>query len=78
MTTRATRYEGSRRDLGLVRYRLVAGADRWFAAVRLPDMAERVTGGILIFCGGRRTLAAPVGLGFYKCARCGAIIRGVE
>jgi len=41
-------------------------------------MAARVTGGILIFCGGRRTLAALVGLGFYKCARCGAIIRGVE
>lgn len=49
-----------------------------FAHRAQAELDRRVTGGILVFCGGTRTLARPVGLGFYKCARCGAIIRGIE
>lgn len=39
---------------------------------------ELMTGGILIYCGGRKTLAQPLGLGYFKCSRCGHLFKGVE
>lgn len=37
-----------------------------------------MTGAVLIYCKGERTLAKLVGLGFFKCAACGHILRLVE
>lgn len=37
-----------------------------------------MTCAVLIYCKGERTLAQSVGLGFFKCAACGAVLRLVE
>jgi hypothetical protein len=37
-----------------------------------------MTGGILIYCGGRKVLARPLGLGWFKCCHCQRLFRGIE
>ena len=40
-------------------------------------LADTVTGAVLVYCHGRRTLAVPVGWFRFKCSRCGLIFKGV-